>query len=157
MVSMNHGSSISNWKPWLRLDLVFMMRDIYLNSNPKSLTKLISSSRSTEFKDIHLWNTSQMIKKIVPISLREVINYMMKLGISFWVWQKVDGNWNHSMIRIFQWRENHCRINTIIRRKKWIQKSMTARFRVRDPRRKVNHVSKVIWNDRRVHQVYQFH
>ena len=44
----------SNWKPWrwVRLDLVLSMRDIYINSNLNLLTKLTSSRRSTEFKDI---------------------------------------------------------------------------------------------------------
>ena len=31
----------------MRLDLIFSMRDIYINSNPNSLTKFTSSSRST--------------------------------------------------------------------------------------------------------------
>ena len=39
-----------------------MMRDIYINPNLNPLTKFISSSRSTEFKDILPWNISQMIK-----------------------------------------------------------------------------------------------
>ena len=42
------------------------MRDIYINSNLKPLTKFTSSSRSTEFKDILPWSISQMISKIIP-------------------------------------------------------------------------------------------
>ena len=32
MISMNYGSSPNSWKPWrwVRLDLIFMMRDIYM-------------------------------------------------------------------------------------------------------------------------------
>ena len=54
------------------------MRDIYINSNMNALTKLTSSSRSTEFKDILPWNLSQMITKTVPISMRIVISYAIK-------------------------------------------------------------------------------
>ena len=42
--------------------------DIYINSNLKRL--IISSSKSTEFKDILPWNISEMITKTVPISTR---------------------------------------------------------------------------------------
>ena len=83
VISMNYGSSTSSGKPWtlMRLDLIFSMRDIYINSNLDPLTKFTSSSRSTKFKDILLWNISQMIMKTVPISMRIVINYAMKWGI----------------------------------------------------------------------------
>ena len=57
------------------LDLILTMRDIYINSNQNPLTKFISSSRSTEFKDILPWNISQMIMKTIPISKRIVKSY----------------------------------------------------------------------------------
>ena len=63
--------------------MILSMRDIYINSNPNPLTKFISSSRSTEFKDIPLWNISQMITKTVPVSTRIVISNEMKRGIPF--------------------------------------------------------------------------
>ena len=66
-----------------RLDLIFTMRDININSNLNPLTKFTSSSRSTEFKDIVLWIISQMITKTVPISTRAIISYVMKQGIPF--------------------------------------------------------------------------
>ena len=50
------------------------------------------------------------------------------------------------MIRIFQWREGHSRTNTSLRRKKEIQKSRTVRVTIWDLSRKVNHLSKVIWD-----------
>ena len=78
-------------------------------SNLNPITKFTSSSRSTEFKDILLWNISRMVKKTVPISARIVISYAMKRGIALWVWRKVNGNWDNNMIRISQWRESHCR------------------------------------------------
>ena len=94
VISMNYGSSTSNWKPWrwVRLDLIFSMRDMYINSNLSPLVKLTSSSRSTKFKDILSWNISQMIMKTVPISLRIVISYAMKWAIMLWIWCKVNGN-----------------------------------------------------------------
>ena len=53
------------------------------------------------------------------------------------------------MIRVFQWRESHCRTNTSARRKKEIQKSRTVRITVWDPSGKVNYLSKVI-RDRKI-------
>ena len=125
------------------------MRDIYINSNPNPLTKFISSSRSTEFKDIPLWNISQMITKTVPVSTRIVISNEMKRGITFWIWWKVNENWDNNIISISQWGESHCRTNNRIRRKKRIQKSRTLRITVWDPSRKVNLLSQVVW-DRKI-------
>ena len=87
VISMSYGSSTSSWKPWrwMRLDLIFSMRDIYINSNLNPLTKFTSSSRSTEFKDILRWNISQMITKTIPISTRIVISYAIKRGIPWWI------------------------------------------------------------------------
>ena len=87
VISMNYSSSTSSWKPWrwVRLDLILTMRDIYINSNLKPLTKFTSNSRSTEFKDILPWNISQMITKTVPISTRIVISYAMKRDIPLWI------------------------------------------------------------------------
>ena len=120
VISMNYGSSTSSWKPWrwMRLDLIFSMRDIYINSNPNLLTKFTSSSKSTKLKDILAWNISQMSKKTIQISTRIVMTYAMKQGIPLWIWWKVSWNWDNNMIRISQWRESHCRTNTSIRRKK---------------------------------------
>ena len=61
-------------------------------SNLTPHTKFTSSSRNTEFKDVLPWNVSQMITKTISISNRIVISYTMKRGISFSVWQKVNGN-----------------------------------------------------------------
>ena len=104
---MNYGSSTSSWKPWrwVRFDLILTMRDIYINSNLNPLTKFTSSSRNTKLKDIFLWNISQMITKTILVSTRIVISYMMKWGILFWVWWKVNVNWDN-IIRISQWRES---------------------------------------------------
>ena len=115
-----YGSSTSSWKPWrwVRLDLVFSMGDIYINSNLNSLTKFSSRSRSTKLKDILPWNISQIITKTTPISTRIVISYAMKQGIPLWIWMKFNGNWDSNMIRIYQWRESHCRTNTSVRKKK---------------------------------------
>ena len=84
---MNYGSSTSSWNPWrwMRSDLIFSMRDIYVNSNLKPLTIFTSSNRSTKFKDILPLNISQMITKTIPISMRIVISYAMKWGILLWM------------------------------------------------------------------------
>ena len=80
VISMDYGSSTRSWKTWrwMSLDLIFSMRDIYINSNLNLLTKFTSSSRSTELKDILPWNICQMITKTIPISMRIVISYAMK-------------------------------------------------------------------------------
>ena len=49
----------------------------------------------------------------------------------------------------FQWRESHCRTNSSIIGMREIQKSRTVRITVWDTSRKVNHLSKVIW-DRKI-------
>ena len=93
-ISMNYGSSTSSWKPWwwVRLDLIFPMRDIYINSNLS--TEFTKSSRSSKFKYILPWTISQMITKNVPISTTIVISYSVKWGIPLWIWWKVNGNWD---------------------------------------------------------------
>ena len=86
VISMNYGSSTSGSKRWIwvSLDLMFTMRDIYINSNLNPITKFTSSSRSIEFKDIFPWNISLMTTKTIPISTRILINYAMKRCIPFW-------------------------------------------------------------------------
>ena len=87
-ISMNNGSITSSWKSWwwVRFDLILTMRDIYIyiyQFHLNSLTKITSSIRSTEFKDILPWNVSQMITKTIWINLTIVISYVMKRGILF--------------------------------------------------------------------------
>ena len=88
VIYMNYGSSKSSWKPWrwVTPDLILTMRDIYIDSTLKSITKFTRSSRSTEFKDILPWNISPMITKTIAISTRIFISSTMKWGIPFWVW-----------------------------------------------------------------------
>ena len=148
---MNYGSSTRSWKPWrwMRLGQIFSMRNIYINSSPNPLRKFTSSSRSTEFKDILPWSISQIITKIILINTRIVKSNAIKQDISLWIWWKVYGNWDNNMIGIFRWRESHCRTNASVWRKEGVQKSRTMRITVWDPCRKVNHLSKVIW-DRKI-------
>ena len=102
VVSINYSSITNSWKPlkWMRLDVTFTLRDIYINSNLNTLTKFTSSRRSTEFKEVFLWSISQMTTKTVLISTRIVISYVMKRNIPFWVWKKEIGNRDSSLIRI---------------------------------------------------------
>ena len=116
-----------------------------INSNLNPLTKFTTSSRSTEFKDILPWNVSQMITKTIPIRTRIVISYAMKRGIPFWVYWEVNGNWDNKWSGISLWKESHCRTNTSVRRNKKIPKSRAVRITIRDPSKKVNHLSKVIF------------
>ena len=67
----------------MRFDLIFTMRDWYINSNLKPLIKFTTSSRSIELKDILRQNISQMIINTIPISMRTAISYAMKRGIPF--------------------------------------------------------------------------
>ena len=94
VISMNYDSSTSSWKPWRwrRLGLILKVRGIYINSNLNLLTKFTSRSRSTEFKDVLPWNIFQ-ITKTIPIRMRIAISYSMKWAIPFWLWWKVNGNW----------------------------------------------------------------
>ena len=114
VISMNYGNTTSCWKPraWARFDLIVTMREIYIKINLNPLTNFNCSSRSIHFKDIFPWNISQIITKTTSICTRIVINYAMKQGILFWVYWKVNENWDKYMIKISQWRERHCRTNT---------------------------------------------
>ena len=143
---MNYGSSTSSWKPWtwMRLDLIFSMWYIYINSKLNPPTNFTSSSRSTQFKDMLPWNISQMITKTFSISTKIVISNAMKGIILLWIWWKVNGNWDN-MIRMFQWRESLCRTNALIGRNIEIQKSRTVRITVWDPSRKVAGNNLTIW------------
>ena len=118
----NHAaeSSTSSWKPWrwVRFDLILKMRDIYISSSLNPLTKFTSSSRSTEFEDILVWNIFQMATKTIPISSRIIISYVMKWYILWWILRKVNGNRDNNTIRISELKESHCRTNTSIRTKK---------------------------------------
>ena len=134
------------------------MRNTYINCNLNPLTKF-AATETLEFKGIFPWNISQIITETVPVSMRIVIGYVIKQGIPFWFWWKVHENWNNN-VRIPLSRESHCRTNTSIKRKKEIQKSRTVRVTVRDPSRKVYHMSRVIWdfyNFYRLFQVYEFY
>ena len=68
---------------------MFSMRDIYIyiyiyiyiNSKLEQLTKITSSSRSTELKDIVPWDISPMLMKSIPNSTKIVIRNAIKQGI----------------------------------------------------------------------------
>ena len=64
----------------MRLDLILLMKDIYIDSNLNPLTKFTSSIRSTELKEILPWHIFQMImiSKTASISTRTVISYALK-------------------------------------------------------------------------------
>ena len=146
---MGYGISTSSWKPRRRLtlDLVFTMRDIWINSNLNK--KLTSSSRSSKFKDILPWNIFQMITKTIPIKARIVIRYAIEMRNPLLSLAESQWNWENNMIRISHWRKRHCRTNTSLRKNKSVQKSRTVRVTARDSSRKVNLLNKVI-GDRQI-------
>ena len=90
-----YGSSTSSWKPWkwMKLDLIFMMRDksIPARTHPQ---KFSTSSRNTKFNDILSWSITQMITKTIPVCMRILMSYTVKRDITFWVWRRVNGNMN---------------------------------------------------------------
>ena len=83
VISLNHGDEWS---------LTWYLRWGIYTSIPTwtPLTKFTSSSISTEFKDTFPWNISQMITKIIPISMKMIIGYAMKWGM-FSVYWEVNG------------------------------------------------------------------
>ena len=132
LVSVSCSSSLSSCKPWrwVRLDLIFTMRDICINIILNSLKKFSSSRRSTEFKDL-----VQSTREYSKVSQRK-----------FWVWKKINGNWDNNMFRISQWRESHGRASAKTKRKTLKpQKSRNVRVTVRDTSRKVNHWLLSFW------------
>ena len=92
VIFMNYGSSTCDWKlwRWVKLNLIFTMRDTYINSSLNLLTKF-TSSRGTAFK---------VITGTVSINSIIVINYAVKRDITFLVWWKVNDNWGNHMIQI---------------------------------------------------------
>ena len=82
----------------VRLDLIITMRDIYISSNMNPLLKFTNSTRI--------------------ISTRIVISYGMKQDILFYVWWKVNGDWDKYMIRFSQWMESNYRTNISFRKNK---------------------------------------
>ena len=108
VISMDYGSSTRSWKPWrwMRLDLIFSMRDIYINSNLNLLTKFPTSNRSTKLKDILPWNISQVIMKTIPISTRIFISYAIKRASHCESDGKSMETETANMIRISQYRES---------------------------------------------------
>ena len=159
VISRNYGSNTSSWKPWrwVRLELILSIRNIHINTNLNPLIKFTSSSRSTTFIDILLWNISQMIMKTVPISTL-VIGYVMKQGIPLWIWWKVNRNWDNNMLGISQWRESHGRTHTSVRRKKSKKAELwESQFGILVGNVTIWVRSFEIFNYNKVHQIYQFH
>ena len=91
VISMNYGSSSSRWKPWrwTRIDLILMMREIYINSNLNPLTKFTNTSKSTEFRDILPWNICQMIMKTIPVRYDKTGYSVVNLTESQWKLRQV--------------------------------------------------------------------
>ena len=61
--------------------------------------------------------------------------------------QKVKGNWENHMIRIFQWMESYTVKQMLV---------LTVRVTARVPNGKVNHLSKVIWDKKIISEFTRF-
>ena len=86
-ISMSYGSRTSSCKPWrwMRLDLIFTMRDIYINFKLDPLTKC-SSSRGTIFFSL-IRNLSDDHEDC-PNWRKNNHKSCKKRDIPFWVWKK---------------------------------------------------------------------
>ena len=148
VISMNHSSSTSKWKPqrWVRFDLMLMMKDIYIviNSNLSPLTKF-TSSRSTEFKE----NGTSPMEHLSNDHLEHhnqhenSHNLCIEIGHPVLSLQEINGKSQNGTIRISQWRERHCRTNTSIRRNK-SNRAGVLRVTVRDPSMKIKHLKSFV-------------
>ena len=76
--------------------------------------------------------------------------YAMKLGIMSWVWPKVNRNRDNHMIRISRWSVRHYRTNNSVIRNKKNQKSRIVRVTITNMSRKVNHLNKAIWDNKKL-------
>ena len=140
VISISNGSSTSSWKPWRRmsLDLIFTMRDRYINSNLDPLTKFSTSSKNNKFKDNLPWNISQMIKKIVPISTRMVTRWAMKRGIPFEFGRKSMETETTTWSDFFN--GGKATVEQIL-----VSEEKKSKKAVSDPSRDVNQLSRVVW------------
>ena len=88
----------TSWNPWIwmRLDLMFAMRDIYTNFNLAPLLKLSSSSRIIKLKYNLQWNMSQLITKTVPIKTTIAISCVVKKLNPLWVWRTFSKDKSHA-------------------------------------------------------------
>ena len=126
----------------MKYELIFVMSDRYITSSQNPLIKLSTSSKSTKSKDILPRNILQLITKIVPISRKKMHKLCIEKRhpLPSGAWRKISGNKDNSRVRISQMRETVCRANTSVNRKKYF------RVTVRNPSRKINHLSKVVWD-----------
>ena len=72
VISMNYCSSTSSWKlwRWVRLELILLIRDIYINSDLNPLTKFTSTEEGLSWK-ISSHGTSLKCSKRLSQSARE--------------------------------------------------------------------------------------
>ena len=129
LISSRYCSSATSWKSWrsMKFELIYTMRDKYINSKMDLFTKFSCNSRSTKFKDILPWNISQMISNTVPISIRIIKSCMVQRSIPICVCWKLINTETTIWPEFINW-ESYCTTNTRISRNKQIQKCRTVRF-----------------------------
>ena len=79
-------------------------------------SKFSRGRRGTKIKDVLPCNIFQIIMKTIPMHATIVISCVMKRGINFWFWKRLNENWDNNMTITSQWRESYCR--TITRARK---------------------------------------
>ena len=134
LISSRYCSSASSWKSWqsMRFELIYKMRDKYVNSKMDLFTKFSCYSRSTKFKDILRWNISKMISQTAPISMRIIKICMVQRGILICICWKLINTETTTCSEFINW-ESYCITNlgsveTRISRNKQIQKYRTVKL-----------------------------
>ena len=114
-ISTNYDSSTSCWKPWtwVRFDLILTMRDIYINSSWTNSQNLLATADALSLKNVPMENLSNNHKDC-PNQYDNSHKLYNKSGHP--AFSLIESQWKltNNMIRIFQWKETHCRTNTSV-------------------------------------------
>ena len=110
VISMNYGDEgrLTSYLRW----------GIYTSIPTRTYSQTSLAAAEALSLEIASHWTSQIITKTIPISTRKVVDYVMKWGILFSVYWKVNGNWDNNMIKASQWRKSHWRTDTSATRNK---------------------------------------
>ena len=95
---------------------IYSVRAVEISDFSELFSKFSSGHRGTKIKDVLPCNIFQIIVKTIPMHTTIVISCVMKRGINFWFWRRLNENWDNNMTTTSQWRESYCR--TITRARK---------------------------------------
>ena len=101
---MSYGSSASGNinKGWPDIHDQRYIHQCQSGANNKNPEAVAEASRIT--KSFH-GTSLGWLHKTSPSARKQSKSCAMKRSTSLWVWRKVDGNWDNSMIRIYDGRE----------------------------------------------------